>query len=416
MFGVRPVRVITTGPVAEVVYRLDGREVARSSESPWAGSVDFGAEYSPHELVALALDEKGAEIARERQWINLPRPPAEVEILIEKDRAGRSAAARLTWASRMGPHPERVSLTFDGHELPLDVVHRAKLPPFDGSTVHVLTAQVSFSDEVQGRADRVLGGGSSDSAGSELTAVPIRSADGKMPSVESLQGRLVRDNVALRVTGVERGPATLVVVRDIASEALAWRLRTLLRGPFGGDPTKLEKGDRLQVQWPVVREISDVDSSNVLFEASRMYTGAQMSIVSLITEVGYPASNSQPRRFADAAAVAGLQAARYCSPRAVLLVLGPGDRDASRHDATSIRRYLERLHVPLYVWSLVQGGPGSAAAWGTYTDVTKAAALRAASERIRDDLRGQSIAWVEGRYLPQEITLVDGRDGLSIAR
>ena len=412
----RPVRVVTTGPVAEVVYQLDGREVARSSGNPWAGSVDFGAEYTPHELVARALDEKGREIALERQWINLPRPPAEVEILIEKDKAGRSAAALLTWASRMGPHPDRASLTFDGRELPLDAAHRAKLPAFDASTVHVLTAQIEFPNDVQGRTDLVLGGGSSAEAGTELTGVPIRSADGRMPSVESLAGRLERNGVPLRVTGVERGAATLVVVRELVAPALIWRLRSLMRGPFGGDPTKLEPEDRLQVQWPVVREVSDVDSVNVLFEASRMYPGSKMSIAALLTEVGYPAPNSQPRRFADAVAAAGLQAARFYSPRAVLLVLGPGDKDWSRHDVASIRRYLERLHVPLYVWSLVQGGLVSAAAWGNYTDVTKAAALRAASARIHEDLRSQSIAWVEGRYLPQEITLVDKGDGLTIAR
>ena len=407
---------MTTGPVAEVVYLLDGREVARASETPWAGSVDFGSEYSPHELVARALDASGVEIARERQWINLPRPPAEVEILIEKDKAGRSVGARLTWASRMGPHPNRVSLTFDGRELPLDVVHYAKLPPFDGSTAHVLTAQVSFSEEVRGRADLVLGGGSSDAARSELTAIPIRSPERNRPTVESLQGRLVRGGVPLQVTGVERGPATLVVVRNLMSHALVWRLRTLMRGPFGGDPTKIEKEDRLQVQWPVVREIPDVEGANLLFEASRMYPGSRMSIGSMLTEVGYPGPNSQPRRFADAVAVAGLQAARYYSPRAVLLVLGPSDRDASRHDEASVRRYLEYLHVPLYVWSVTQGGPGPAAAWGTFTDVTKAASFRAASERIHEDLQCQWIVWVEGRYLPQEITLVDRGDGLTIAR
>ena len=407
---------MTTGPVAEVVFQLDGREVARSSEKPWAGSVDFGAEYSPHELVARALDAEGAELARGRQWINLPRPPAEVEILIEKDRAGRAAAARLTWASRMGPHPDRVRLTFDGRELPLDAAHRAKLPAFDVSTVHVLTVQIEFPNDVKGRADLVVGGGSAAEAGTELTAVPIRSADAKLPSVESLQGRLLRDGAPLLVTSVERAPATLVVVRNLSASALAVRLRALVRGPLGRDPTRLETDDRLQVQWPVVREVSDVDSSNLLFEASRMYAGSEASIGTMLTEVGYPAPNSQPRRFADAVAVAGLQAARFYSPRAVLLVLGPSDEDASRHDAASVRRYLERLHVPLYVWSFVRQGTVPAVAWGQFTDVSTSTEFRAASERIREDLQRQSIAWVEGRYLPQEITLVDRGDGLSIAR
>ena len=415
--GVRPVRVVTTGPVAAVVYRLDGRAVARSSESPWAGSVDFGAEFSPHELVARAFDAKGREIALERQWINLPRPPAEVEILIEKDKAGRSAAALLTWASRMGPHPDRASLTFDGRELALDAAHRAKLPAFDASTVHVLTAQIEFPNDVRGRTDLVLGGGSSAEAGTELTGVPIRSADGKMPSVESLAGRLERNGVPLRVTSVERGAATLVVVRELVAPGLIWRLRALVRGPFGGDPTKLEPEDRLQVQWPVVREVSDVESVNVLFEASRMYPGSKMSIAALLTEVAYPEANSQPRRFADAVAAAGLQAAP------VLLSAGGSAGARARRQGLEPSRRCVHKALPrtaacpaLRLVARPHGGLVSAAAWGTYTDVTKAAALRAASARIHEDLRSQSIAWVEGRYLPQEITLVEKGDGLTIAR
>ena len=408
---------MTTGPISEVVFQLDGKEVARSSESPWTRDVDFGAEYTPHELVARALDGKGGEIARARQWINLPRPPAEVEILIEKDRAGKLAAARLTWASRMGPHPTRVSLTFDGGELPLDIVHRAKLPVFDASTTHVLTAQIEFAGDVRGRADLVLGGGSSDEAGSELTAVPIRSADGKMPSVERLRGRLVRNGAALTVTGVEQGPATLVLVRDLESQPIAWRLRAmLLRNPFG-DPTKLDREDRLQVQWPVLREVSDVEGANLLFEASQMYSGSKVSILSLVTQVGYPGKNLQPRRFADAVAVAGLQAARYYSPRAVVVVLGAFDKDASRQNPAAVERYLERLHVPLHVWSFAGEGPRApAAAWGSFADVSTSARLKTAIERVEQDLRSQSIVWVEGRYLPQEITLVDKGDGITIAQ
>jgi hypothetical protein len=99
-----------------------------------------------------------------------------------------------------------------------------------------------------------------------------------MPPVESLRGRLVRDGAALTVTGVEQGPATLVLVRDLESQPIAWRLRSMLmRNPFG-DQTKLDKEDRLQVQWPVLREVSDVEGANLLFEASQMYSGSKVSI------------------------------------------------------------------------------------------------------------------------------------------
>ncbi|HEY3202033.1 MAG TPA: hypothetical protein VGL03_00080, partial [Thermoanaerobaculia bacterium] len=109
-------------------------------------------------------------------------------------------------------------------------------------------------------------------------------------------------------------------------------------------------------------------------------------------------------------------AASY-SRRAVVLVLGRTDRDDSRNDPASVRRYLERLHVPLYVWSLAgTGRDRPAAAWGSYEDISSVAAFRRAVGRVRQDLQSQSIVWLEGRHLPQEITLADGSEGLDLVR
>ncbi|HEY3205095.1 MAG TPA: hypothetical protein VGL03_15710, partial [Thermoanaerobaculia bacterium] len=349
----RPVTVLVGGPVSAVAFQLDGKEVGRRTARPWTQDVDFGNGYEPHELVARALDAKGEEIARARQWINLPRPAAEAEILLEKNETGKPDTARLTWASRMGPKPERVTLTFDGRELPLDGSRRAKLPAYEESTAHVLTARLEFANDVRSRADLVLGGGSSGEAGSELTAVPVRFAGGKTPPLEDLQTRFRNKGMALKVTAVEHGAAEVLVVRDLdeTREAIQ-RLPSLVRLGFPGDGTFIGKEDRLRIQWPVAREIPDVEASNVLFEASRTFRGADVSFGLLLLRVEYPKPSSSPRRFADAVAVAGLEAAASYSRRAVVLVLGRTDRDDSRNDPASVRRYLERLHVPLYVWSL----------------------------------------------------------------
>src|SRR5215831_8988166 len=108
---------MATGPVSEVAFELDGREEVRLFERPYRQPVDFGDEYAPHELVARAYDAKGKEIAAARQWINLPRAAAEVQILIETAPSGKPSAARLTWASRLGPNPSKVRLTIDGQDL-----------------------------------------------------------------------------------------------------------------------------------------------------------------------------------------------------------------------------------------------------------------------------------------------------------
>jgi hypothetical protein len=418
---VHPVRVLTTGPVASVAFELDGEEVGRATESPWVRPIDFGSEYAPHELVARALDGRGRELARARQWINLPRPPAEVDVLLEKDAYGSARAVRLAWASRMGSKPMNVSLTFDGQALLLDGTHRAVLPEFDPQLPHVLTARLDFGGGLESRTDLVLGGGSTGEAQSELTAVPVRTRDGKPPTVEGLQGRLVKDGSPLKVIAIERLPARVILVRDLGAfrEARNWLLPLSRRAPR--DWTALEPEDLLQVQWPVARDIPGEGSTNVVFDATGTFRGTEASLASLLQTVRYPGANESPRRFSDAVAIAGLQAAGSYSRRAVILALGTFQRDESVRRPDAVRRYLERLRVPLYVWSFAGGGRAvPAAAWGRagdpegFLDVSLNEDFHRAVEKVRRDLESQSIVWVEGRHLPQRIGMIDRGDGISL--
>ena len=57
-----------------------------------------------------------------------PAAAAEVQIVLEKDKSGKTAAVSLAWASRMGPRPTGVALTFDGQPLAVDVTRHARLP------------------------------------------------------------------------------------------------------------------------------------------------------------------------------------------------------------------------------------------------------------------------------------------------
>ncbi len=403
------------GPVSAVVFELDGRQVGRRLMPPWTVDVDFGSEFVPHELVARALDAGGEEMARARQWINLPRPPAEIQVLLEKNALGKAVAARLTWASRLGL-VSRVTVIFDGREIAVGDIHRVDLPDYDASVGHVLTVRAEFPFGVRSRADRVLGGGSSDEAGSELTAVAIRSPGKKAPSIESLEGRLVKRDRPLKVTGVERGPAAIFVVRGLDEENEASARLGSLRFAHP-DGTEVGPEDQLQVQWPVSREIPDVEGLNILFEASRPFQGMGMSFAYLMLQIGYPEQTLKPRQYADAVAVAALQAVASGSRRAVVLVLGKGDRDESTLDRASVRRFLGLLRVPFYVWSLSGTGHAiPAAAWGEYDDISSVAAFRHAVNRVRKDLDSQSIVWVEGRHLPQDITIADETAGIELAR
>ncbi len=121
------------------------------------------------------------------------------------------------------------------------------------------------------------------------------------------------------------------------------------------------------------------------------------------------------RRIADAVAVAGLQATAENHRRAVVLVLG-GDmvRDVSNYDPATVRAYLQSIRVPLFVWSLY--GPSSAAAkvWGKSEDISNTLKLEKAVAKLRAELDSQKIVWIEGRHLPQAVTLSPAAKGVEL--
>jgi hypothetical protein len=432
MVGVRPVALVVGGPVAAVAVELDGRLVGRLSASPWTVDVDFGPEFDPHELVARAFDEKGEEIARTRQWINLPRPPAEVEVVLERDAKGNAVAARLAWGSLVGPSPDKIAVSFDGKALPLQE-RRVLLPSYDSSATHVLTATLDFPNSVRSRTDVVIGGAAAGEAKSELTAVPVLFRERPPSKTDALRGRIQKNGEPLTIAAVEHGPAEILLVRDLESAEAIRRLRRVVGarvapGGFGipnlaqsnyqASATALDRQDRVRILWPVAKRFSDASAPSELFDASREFSGETADFRFLLTRVDYPlsAAGDSGRRYADAVAVAGLQAFGSYGRRAVVLVLGDGRRDESRYEPDSVRRYLARLHVPLYVWSLAESAGRSAAArWGEVADVSTSLSLEKAVDRLRRDLDRQSIVWVEGRHLPQDILVLDRGDGLVLA-
>ena len=429
--GARPVTLLVGTPIAAVSVELDGREVGKLSTAPWTLDVDFGSEFAPHELIARGFDAKGAEVGVVRQWVNLPRPAAEIEIVLERDAKGHAAAARLAWESVLGIAPDRVTVTFDGKPLEPSPERRVLLPPYDAASTHVLTAALEFPNDVRARRDVVLGGGSAGEAKTELTAVPVETKNGKAPPPESLRGVLRRGETPLAVAAVERGPAEVYLVRDLDCADGQRVLRKLTaRAGTGGfgmpghadvglfrDPTLLDADDRVRILWPVARQVVENGVSNELFDSSHAFTGNTNGFRFLLTRVDYPGYSDKPRRFADAVALAGVRAFASYSRRAVVLVLGTR-KDESRYAADSVKRYLSRLRVPLFVWCLAAEGvrPKETANWGEVEDATTVTGLERAVEKLRKSLDRQSIVWVEGRYLPQEIALAGPGDEVILAR
>ena len=411
--GSGQVALSVSGPVAAAVIELDGTPVGRMGGPPWTLTVDFGSALVPHELAALAFDKEGHEISRARQLVNLPRPAAEAQILLERDGKGRIVSARVSGQSLVGARFKKVEVTFDGKPLDVDEALRVRLPAYQRKTVHVLSAQLEFSSpggfyRLHSRADAVVGGGAEGAAQSELTAIPVRFRGGTPArSLEQLQGLFVKDGAPLNVVAVEHRPAEIWIVRDTGSEE-AWR--KLAGGPdkqafLSKDvgPSDLEKGNRLQFVWPTASRLTGDEVSSELFELSNAQEGG---LYQTLTRIAHPGGSLPRQRLSDAAAVAALQAVQNGTRRAVLLVLGSDAADESRFSPLQVRRYLHEVRVPLFVWSLGDGSSGVPTAdWGETEDVSSPVSFANAIRKLRDDLDSQSIVWIAGRHLPRDIAL-----------
>lgn len=363
--------------------------------------------------MARALDPAGVEVARARQWINMPRPPAEAGILLERDAQGRTVAARIAWQNVMGEEPERVAVSFDGRPVAMDALRRVKIPPHSAEVVHVVTVELDFESGLRSRDDVAFGGGAGDAAQSELTAVPIRMTKKRKLAPASFQGvlRVRGEDKPLRVVTAEEGPASLWIVRDESATETYGKLSGLGEGPRAPAALPLEKADEVSFLWPRPRTMQ----GRALFPSAGGLGRSDGGLTFLLSHVANPSPEGIFPMYADAVAVAGLNAFESFGRRAVLLLLGRTAVDAGTYSPAVVKRYLELLRVPLFVWSL-EDEPQARSPWGEIASVSTRSSLRAAYARLRETLDTQRILWVEGRYLPQEIELTDSAAGLELVR
>ena len=144
MTDVHTVQVAVDPDVASVEIVLDGQSIGVIDGPPWEIECDFGATLRPHELVAVARDANGFEIGRAVQFVNLPRPKAEVEVVFEMGPDGNPDALRAVTESGERLQPLAVFVTFDGLALIRRPGGRFVLPDYDPRIVHIVSAEAHF--------------------------------------------------------------------------------------------------------------------------------------------------------------------------------------------------------------------------------------------------------------------------------
>jgi len=418
VLGVQEVALEVGDEVATVEIRLNGEEVAILTGAPWTLSTDFGDELVPQELVAVARNAGGEVIGRARQWINLPRRPADVRMVLTGDGAAR--VARLSWESLAGAEPLAVRAALDGLAVPVDDPRAVALPAHDPAQLHFLRAELEFAGGVTTAAEMVFGGTYVDRVSTELTAVPVVGAADKLAKRGELVGLLVEDGEPLEVVAVEKGPAQILVVPDrhcragldeLSRHRFTQRMSLARRAYKLGRFASLRPNQFLQILWPVTQRRGGVRQTYDLFPTSSPYDADHGGVYFMLA-LGAESPIRGEQRLADAVAVAGLTAAELGQRRAVVLLVGgePAD-DPSQLEPGQARRYLERLRVPFSVWSL---GGNTAGAWGEATNVSKLSKFRRAVHDLAKQLDRQRIVWVDGVHLPQKIALAPGATDLEL--
>lgn len=400
VYGIVQVQLLAAGPVDRVELLLDGRPVAEL-HAPFSAPLDLGCAPAPHELVAIALDARGAEVARARQWVNRPRPQAEATLVLEPGRGEGGRIARLTWRSLAGEVPAGIAVTFDDEPLPVTDPSRIEVPPHDPAQVHVLRAVLDFGGEVRASAEAFVGGSARQEAFTELTAVAVEVDPARfLPAPDGLAGWLEAEGVPLEVVAVEEGPGEVVFV---AEGSVLERLRKTFRFRTVPLASGLPPDLGYRFLWPVGEMTAQSAMVSNVYPVTRRLTRADGAISWVADRrLDWPAWRRKGQRIADAVAVAALVAAEGERRRGVVLLLGPEAEDGSLLTPAEATAFLGSLNVPLQVWSIGRPSP-EAARWPAAKSVTSARQFETAVASLLEGLVRQRIVWVEGSHLPQAI-------------
>jgi hypothetical protein len=448
VIGLQPVELVVGEGVARVELVLDGAVVAETAGPPWRIACDFGAELAPHRLEAVARDASGGELGRAVQWINLPRPEAEVTVVLEGGEGGRGAVARLAWESLGSREPRAVAASFDGRPLPAADPRAIALPPHDPGQLHFLRVELEFSANLSAVAELVFGGAYRGQAATELTAVPLLVENRRARhEAAAMAGWFRAGGAELTPIAVEEGPAEVVVVMDRAAQETLrelsgrWApgsagasvqvdpraplatpgLRQVRPSPAAAlaalrHSMRLGDGQVLHFLWPFSRSLEGRRVRYETFARSEDHPPAHGGVLWLLAAAHQPPFAPSEQRLADAVAVAGTSVAARGRRRAVVLLLSEAPADTSQLPPAAVRGFLARLGVPLFVWSVGEASGAVAGDWGPVRSVRRQHWFREAVDDLADTLAHQRIAWLEGLHLPQEVALSEAARGLRLVR
>jgi hypothetical protein len=421
--GQQPVELLVVEPATRVEILLDGQKVAEMATPPWRAEIDLGSALLPHRLEAIAYNAQGRRLERIVQAINMPRSEAEVAIVLERDGTGQPRSARLTWKAAHLREPSQVRLALDGAPLTLDADHRAALPELDLHHAHLLRGEVAFGLRPSALRELAFGGEYIDSSQTELTAVAVVVPDKKTElKREDVEGKLIAGGQAANVVAIDETPFAYAFV--FAEESWEkWRKKTAGR-TSGASGFRARGEDCLLLVDPVPKIVSSSSGEvarliSIAADRKTSHDAVLETIINVSESVSARRQRTRREGQSLALAVAGAGLASYGQRqrRAVFLVASEAELAGSASLAPLVRAYLRTLGVPLYVWvpdkKPEQTKPGP---WGEITWLLWSRRIVEALGRVEKELERQRIVWIDGTYLPQEITVAGAPSTFALVR
>lgn len=409
--GPRQVEIAVQGPIAAIEISLDGRVVRRLEEQPWKTEIDFGDRLLPHRVRASAFDKQGNLLDWTYQVVNYSRSNFEAAIVLDAAIDDPARGGRVVWQGALNEPPRRIDLRFDNRSLAVDPDGRFVLPEHDPEAMHVLEAAVTFADGSTGLADLTFGGQYVDRTTTALTAVPLTSSPGEPWTLSQVRGWLQRDGAALEVFTVAAPIGLVVVLRDHGLErstrsVLPWR-EQMSRSPYS-----TSAGSNYQVTAMCARPLEGSPGTFRLSQPTDV--GARYGLRRFLLHEGPLVRNKsvdgrklvkKEQKLWDGLAVAGLSAARRNSPRAVVLMIGEKLDDHSQLTAQQVLDYLQSIHVPLLIWAPDEPDLATFGLSRHDRVYVGRLGLEGLEKAVARELESQTIVWVKGEHLPNELSL-----------
>ena len=323
-----------------------------------------------------------------------------------------AAASRASRSRAPSPRgPRAVELSFDGQTLDPGNLARIRLPDFRSADVHVLRAVLEFKGGSRVSAELLVGGVKREAPGgpetmrgeaeAELTAVPVV-FKGRPPKESEMDGWFLANGEPVHVEAVEESPGEIVVVKDENAGPWIAQLRTALFFAHDAEYTApLRKGQRLRFCWPGILKPDGHGPGLRRFPALAGLRRARRCA---------PAPRSASRRpnTADRRASATPSAWPRSPPppgtaRAPSSSSWPGPttraRRPSRGRAATCARCASRSSSGPRT---EDGRPRVGQGGGRLSDASD---VPSAVKRLTKAVEAQRIVWLEGRHLPQSISL-----------